>query len=295
MSPFSRRHSIPDLREKTVLITGGARGIGAQTARRFADEGATVYICDIDIDVAEETAAGIPGSYAVALDVTDRSSWSSAVSTIEQSAGCVDVLVNNAGVMPLGPFLDETEETTDLILDVNVRGVLNGIRAVIPAMIERKNGHIVNVASMAGRIAIPGMLTYNASKFGALGASLAARQEYDGTGVSICAILPAAVRTELSSGATLGGALPTVDPIDVADAVIGTLATRAAQTSVPEWVGPGWTLVSAVMPERLERFARKSIDDRRALSTDPVTRGAYISRVSRHAAQHSSHSRGAAS
>ncbi|MGU3433028.1 SDR family oxidoreductase [Actinomycetes bacterium M1A6_2h] len=288
MTIFTRARSRPDLARATVLITGAARGIGAETARRFAAAGATVFIGDIDADVANHTAREIPGAvHALRLDVTDRRSWAAAVSAIEDTREQIDVLVNNAGVMPLGHFLDEDEATTDLILDVNVRGILNGMRAVLPTMTANKQGHIVNVASMAGRIPIPGMLTYNASKFAALGASLGARREYDGTGVTVCAILPAAVRTELSSGTKLGGTLPTVDPSDVADAVVRTLTTGAAQTSVPAWVGPGWTVASALLPERIERFARKRIDDRRALSTDPVGRGAYLERVARQAAQHS--------
>ncbi|MGV7904220.1 SDR family NAD(P)-dependent oxidoreductase, partial [Mycobacterium kansasii] len=87
------------------------------------------------------------------------------------------------------------------------------------SMVARGHGHVVNVASMAGMIPIPGMVTYNASKFAALGASLAARREYAGTGVTVSAVLPSAVRTELASGVQLGNGLPTVDPEDVARAV----------------------------------------------------------------------------
>ncbi|MDJ0392453.1 SDR family oxidoreductase [Rhodococcus sp. G-MC3] len=291
MNPLNLIRPRVDLQGKTVIITGAARGIGAETARRFAEGGAAVFIADVDADIAAETAATIPGAHAIHLDVTDRDSWAAATAKVLSAQGHIDTLVNNAGVMPLGHFLEEDEATTDLILDVNVRGMLNGMRAVLPSMIARGQGHIVNIASMAGRIAIPGMLTYNASKYAALGASLGARREYDGTGVSVSAILPAAVRTELSSGTKLGGSLPTVDPSDVADAVIGTLSTKAAQTSVPKWVGPGWTLVSALTPEPIERFARKRIDDRRALTTDPVGRGAYLDRIARHAAQHSDESK----
>lgn len=265
-----------------VVVTGGARGIGAATARIFADAGAHVWIGDIDGDVAEATAEQIPHARAAHLDVTDRASWSAFLGEI----GPVDVLVNNAGVMPLGAFDAESEATTDLILDVNVRGMLNGMRAVLPGMVERGRGHIVNVASMAGMIPIPGMVTYNASKYAALGASLGARREYDGSGVTICAILPSAVRTELSSGAQLGGGMPTVDPEDVAAAVVETLRTRAARTSVPKWVAPGWSLIDAFVPEPIERLFRKLIDDRRTLDLDAEARRAYTDRIDRHASTH---------
>lgn len=266
-----------------VVITGGARGIGAATARLFAQHGARVVLADVDLDVATATADSIPGSRAARLDVTDRDSWAALLADLAEP---IDVLVNNAGVMPLGHFADEPEATTDLILDVNVRGMLNGMRAVIPGMAAARRGHVVNVASMAGMIPIPGMVTYNASKFAALGASLAARREYEVDGVAVCAILPSAVRTELSSGAQLGGGMPTVDPEDVAAAIVDTLRTRAARTSVPKWVAPGWSLVEAFVPEPIERLARRLVDDRRTLDLDAVARQAYTDRIDRQASEH---------
>lgn len=266
-----------------VVVTGGARGIGAATARLFAQHGARVVLGDVDLDVAEATAATLPGARAARLDVTDRDSWAALIADLDAP---IDVLVNNAGVMPLGHFEEESETTTDLILDVNVRGMLNGMRAVIPGMAEAGRGHVVNVASMAGMIPIPGMVTYNASKFAALGASLAARREYEVAGVAVCAILPSAVRTELSSGAQLGGGMPTVDPEDVAAAIVDTLRTRAARTSVPKWVAPGWSLVEAFVPEPIERLARKLVDDRRTLALDAAARKAYTDRIARQATEH---------
>lgn len=169
-----KKQSVGDAR---VLITGGARGIGAATAKLLAARGARVWIGDVDEDTCLQTAAelGVCGGW---LDVTNPASWRDMLARIEASEGPLDVLVNNAGVMPLGAFEAETEQVRDLILDVNVRGVLNGMQAVLPGMARRGRGHVVNVASMAGMIPVPGMLTYNASKFAALGASLSARREY---------------------------------------------------------------------------------------------------------------------
>jgi NADP-dependent 3-hydroxy acid dehydrogenase YdfG len=271
----------------TVIITGGARGIGAKTAELFAAHGANVWIGDVDAEIAERTANAIPRCRSARLDVTKRDSWEQLVAQILAESGRIDILVNNAGVMPLGAFESEAETTTDLILDVNVRGVLNGMRAVIPAMVGRGGGHVVNVASMAGMIPIPGMVTYNASKFAAVGASLAARREYAGTGVTVCAVLPSAVRTELSSGVQLGGGMPTVDPEDVALAILNTLRTKAARTSVPRWLAPGWALVDALVPEVIQRAARSIVNDRRALTTlDPVGRSAYLDRIERQSKDH---------
>ncbi|MUL45614.1 SDR family oxidoreductase [Mycobacterium sp. CBMA293] len=275
----------------TVIVTGGARGIGAKTAELFSQHGANVWIGDVDADIAEQTARAIPRCHSARLDVTRRDSWDELVGRVLKESGRIDILVNNAGVMPLGAFESEAETTTDLILDVNVRGVLNGMRAVIPQMVARGNGHVVNVASMAGMIPVPGMVTYNASKFAAVGASLAARREYAGTGVTVCAVLPSAVRTELSSGVQLGGGMPTVNPEDVARAVLNTLRTKAARTSVPGWVAPGWALVDALVPEFIQRAVRSLVDDRRALTAlDPVGRSAYLDRIERQSKDHAAES-----
>ena len=268
-------------RNASVLITGGARGIGAATAALFAERGAKVWIGDVDDDACRATADRL-GINAVRLDVTSTTSWSKAL----DATGPLDVLVNNAGVMPIGPLEHETEQVRDLILDVNVRGVLNGMQAVLPGMAQRGHGRVVNVASMAGMIPIPGMVTYNASKFAVVGASLAARQEYAGTGATVSAVLPSAVRTELASGAPLGKGMPTVDAEDVAVAILEVVRTKAARRSVPRWVAPAWE-ARAFVPERVQNLARRLIDDRRALtSIDADARAGYTDRVDRQARAH---------
>lgn len=279
---MATKQSVGDAR---VLITGGARGIGAATAKLLAGRGARVWIGDVDEDTCLQTAAEL-GVCGARLDVTSVASWQDMLARIEASDGPLDILVNNAGVMPLGAFEAETEQVRDLILDVNIRGVLNGMQAVLPGMARRGRGHVVNVASMAGMIPVPGMVTYNASKFAALGASLSARREYAGTGVAVSAVLPSAVRTELTSGAPLGGGMPTVDPEDVAAAILAVLRSRAARRSVPRWVAPAWS-TTAFVPEWLQSLARRLIDDRRALtSLDTAARSAYIERVDRQARAH---------
>lgn len=260
-----------------VIVSGGARGIGAATAELFTARGATVWVGDIDT----------PDTY---LDVTDPASWRSFVGRVLDTSRRIDILINNAGVMPLGAFETEPESTTDLILDVNVRGMLNGMRAVIPTMVRQGSGHVINVASMAGMIPIPGMVSYNASKFAALGASLAARREYAGTGVTVSAVFPSAVRNELTAGVRLAGGLPTVDPEDVARAILRTVRTGRARTSVPTWVAPMWALTDALVPEFIERAVRSLIADRRALTeVDTEVRSSYLQRLQRqtqHAAGH---------
>ncbi|WP_341267268.1 SDR family oxidoreductase [Gordonia malaquae] len=274
-----------DVDGAVVVITGGARGIGAATAELFASRGAQVWIGDVDADVAAQTAARL-GIRSAHVDVTSHSSWTGFVETVIGEAGRIDVLVNNAGVMPVGPFEDEADATTDLMLDVNVRGLLLGMRAVLPLMRDAGVGHVINVASLAGMIPLPGMVTYNASKYAALGASLAARREYDGTGVTVSAILPSAVRTELASGAKLGGVLPTVDPEDVARAIVRSVRVRSPRTSVPGWIAPGWVLVDAFVPEFIERIARRFAGERQAMALDAGERRAYLDRIDRQSRDH---------
>ena len=246
-----------------------------------------MWIGDVDQSENEATAAEIRGGRAARLDVTSPLSWRNFVTTVIRESGRVDILVNNAGVMPLGSLLEETQEVAELILDVNVRGVLNGMRAVAPEMVARGGGRIINVASMAAMIPIPGMVTYNASKFAVLGASLAARRELAPAQVTVSAILPAAVRTELTSGAPLGNGLPTVNPDDVAAAILKTARTGAARVSVPKWVAPAWSMVAALIPERVELLFRRWLsDDRTLTSIDAVSRRAYTDRIARQATTH---------
>lgn len=284
-----------DLDGAVVLVTGGARGIGRATAEAFARRGAHVLIGDRDDDAATEAASLVDERVgrerggerssrvaAVRLDVTDRASFEAFVETAHRRWGRVDVLVNNAGVMPLGGLLDVDEALERLTMDVNVWGVVFGMRAVLGGprgMIAQGKGHIVNVASMAGKIPIPGMAVYNASKFAVCGVTASVRRELVGTGVTVSAVLPAAVRTGLSSGLPLGRGLPTVDPEHVARAIVDSCRSRRAEIPVPGFLA-GWDLLDAIVPEAVMSVARSLVDDRRALtSIDPVGRRTYDDRI----------------
>lgn len=279
-----RSYPAIDLAGATIVVTGGARGIGRATAELFHRKGATVHLGDIDVDVAEAAARQIgPRAHAGHLDVTSAHSWQTFMEGVRAQSGEVDILVNNAGIMPLGAFDEEDDAISRLTLDVNIVGPMNGMKAVLPHMIASGRGHIVNVASMAGKIPFPGMVVYNASKFGAVGLTAGARSEYARSGVSISAILPSAVRTELSSGVRLGAGLPTVDPEDIAKAVVGTVKSRRAETTIPRYLA-GWNRVSALVPEIVVDLARRAVNDRRGLDEiDEVGRKSYTDRVSKQA------------
>ncbi|GAA4553999.1 SDR family oxidoreductase [Amycolatopsis samaneae] len=279
--PFGSRYPAIPLRGAVVAITGAGRGIGRATAAAFAARGATVCLGDLDTAVAQEAAREIGGAArAFPLDVTVRESFAAFVAAVTEECGPIDVLVNNAGVMPLGDFVEEPDALSRTTLDVNVWGPIHGMRLVLPGMIAAGRGHVVTIASMAGKIPIPGMAVYNASKFAVVGLTAAVRREYADTGVSVSAVLPSAVRTGLASGVPLGGGLPTVDPEDIAAAVLDSCRTRRAEIPVPRYLG-GWDLLDALTPERVMSFARTLVGDNRALtSLDPEARADYTRRVS---------------
>jgi NAD(P)-dependent dehydrogenase (short-subunit alcohol dehydrogenase family) len=139
-----------DPTEATVLITGGAQGIGLATAKAFAGLGARVAIGDLNEELAKEAARQLD-AWGGHLDVTDADSFNAFAKATQDTFGPIDILVNNAGVMPNGAFLDLTSDIDKMTMEVNVFGVVNGMRSVLPQMIDRGRGHIVNIASLAGK------------------------------------------------------------------------------------------------------------------------------------------------
>jgi short-subunit dehydrogenase len=131
---------------------------------------------------------------------------------------------------------------------------------------------------MAGKIPFPGMAVYNASKYAAVGLTAAVRRELHGTGVTVSAVLPSAVRTSLSSGVRLGGLLPTVEPADVAAAVLRTCRTRQPEIAVPRWLA-AWKALDGLTPSSLMTVGRRLAGDDRGLTADATARAAYTDRV----------------
>ncbi|APE33674.1 short-chain dehydrogenase [Nocardia mangyaensis] len=269
-----------DLDGALIAITGAARGIGLATARAFVEAGAHVALGDLDESLAVQAAAEL-GDRAVGhvLDVTDKASYAAFLDAAARWRGRpLDVLVNNAGVMPNGPFLDQPDRIDQLTMDVNVYGVIHGMRLALPGMVERGYGHVVNVASLAGKFPLKGLAVYNASKFAVVGLTAATRLELDTTGVSLSAVLPSAVHTELSSGIDYG-ILPAVEPEDIAAAVVRTVKTRAAETAVPGYVGLAAN-ASGLVPETVMRLLRKAAHDDAAITrVDDDVRRVYLDRI----------------
>lgn len=276
------RYPALDLDGALVAITGAARGIGRETARAFVARGARVAIGDLDAELAATTAAEL-GERVTAhpLDVGDRASFEAFLAAAERAHGRpLDVLVNNAGVMPNGAFLEQSDALDELTMRVNVFGVIHGLRCAVPGMVERGRGHVVNVCSLAGKVPLPGLAVYNASKFASVGLTAATRLELADTGVSVTAVLPSAVRTDMASGIDFG-LLPTVEASDVAAAVVRSVRTRSAEIAVPGYAGGASTL-STLLPEPVRRGLRRVMRDDGALSkVDDDVRGRYLERITR--------------
>src|SRR2546423_73629 len=161
-----------------VAVTGAARGIGRATAAAFAARGARVVLGDLDRDAARAAADEVGrDAVGLALDVRTRTSFGKFLQAAERAAGPLAVLVNNAGIMPVGRFLDEDDATTRRTLEVNLQGVINGMKLALPGMVDRGHGHVANVASMMAKLHVPGAAVYGASKYAGAGLSAPVRHE----------------------------------------------------------------------------------------------------------------------
>lgn len=260
-----------------ACVTGGARGIGRATVEALARAGAHVTLGDIDIEAAR-AAAGELGRHvrAVHLDVRSRDSFERFLAAAEQD-GPITLLVNNAGIMRTGRFFEQDADGQDREIAINLGGVVNGMRSALPTMVARNQGHIVNLASMAGKMSVPGAAVYTATKFAVTALSRSVRSELHGSGVTITTILPAAVRTELTAGLDTR-AVPTVGPEDVAAAVLESCTTGQAEITLPRWLAPIGA-IEAGLPESVGEFVKRSLGAQRRISIENEQRRAYRSRA----------------
>jgi len=224
-----------------IAITGGGRGIGRATAEAFLAAGAKVAIGDLDGELVAKTAAElatVPGARIVGLplDVADRASFAAFLDAAEAELGPLDVLVNNAGIMPTGMFADELDAMTDRMIDINLRGVITGCKLAIARFVKRGSGRVVNVASLAGLLDAPGIVTYCATKSAVITFSRALDRELRDRGARVSVVLPGVVNTELSAGANYPGWLTrivSVEPAEVARAIVSAAGGGPVQVFVP--------------------------------------------------------------
>ncbi len=265
----------------SVIVTGGARGIGRATVDRLARQGASVAVGDLDADLAAQVAAAYDDRVAAArLDVTDVDSWAEFLAELAH-LGPFDVLVNNAGIMPLGPVLAEPAAVARTILDVNVHGVINGVKAVAPGMVDRGRGHIVNVASAVGRVAVPHGATYSASKFAVVGFSEAIRQELAPVGIDVTVVLPTVVQTELAAGVPAARGIKPVTAEDVAEVIEAAVRKPRPELWVPRWT-QALSKSSLALPRFVQDAMTRATRAGEVLSSaDPAARAAYEERARR--------------
>ncbi|MFE6886748.1 SDR family oxidoreductase [Streptomyces sp. NPDC057694] len=211
-----------------VVITGASSGIGAATARLLSAHGHSLLLLARRLDKLEELS--LPDALCRKVDVTDRAAVAAAIREAEGRYGPVDALINNAGAMLLGRIVDQPEDEWDRMIDLNVKAVLHATRAVLPGMVDRRAGTVINISSVAGRKTFPNHTAYVGTKFAVHAMSENLREEVAPYGVRVVTIAPGAVETELLSHtsdeqikndyaewkAAAGGAL---DPQVVAEAI----------------------------------------------------------------------------
>jgi short-subunit dehydrogenase len=266
---------------KVVAITGGARGIGKATATALVRKGCRVAIGDLELELAEQTAAGLGGgTIALPLDVTDRGSFAEFLDETERQLGPVDVVVNNAGIMPVTALVDESDASIKRQLDINIYGVIVGTQLAIERMRPRGSGHIVNIASQAGKTALPGIATYSGTKHAVVGINEAVRAELRGSGVEVHNVMPTLVNTELTAG--LGQKLiKAVDADDVANEIVDALELGRFDVYVPR-ENAIMTRFSALLPRRAsEAVGRLMGANKLMFEVDHGARQAYEDRAAK--------------
>lgn len=275
------------LSHKVAFITGGASGIGAALSEALTAAGAEVWIADRQYDVAEQLAQRLRDSgaraHAVALDVRDPAAFEAAVAEAVRTSGRLDYLFNNAGI-GIGGEVDSLtlEDWTDII-DVNLRGVIHGVKAAYPVMIAQGSGHIVNTASMAGLITTSAQAGYSATKHAVVALSKTLRVEAAGHGVQVSVLCPGVVRTPILSGGEygrnrnvsrenllkLGEALRPIEPGQFAEQALRGVLRNQAIIVVPRWWKALWYL-ERLSPTLSMRTAAVALKRTREAASAPL-------------------------
>jgi NAD(P)-dependent dehydrogenase (short-subunit alcohol dehydrogenase family) len=268
------------VRDKVIVITGGARGIGLATATALHKLGAKVAIGDIDEATVKESGAGLGLDVYGKLDVTDRDSFSDFLDQVERQLGPIDVLVNNAGIMPVGRVIDEPDAVTRRILDINVYGVILGSKLAAQRMVPRKSGHVINVASLAGEIYAVGLATYCASKHAVIAFTDSARLEYRAAGVKFSSVLPTFVNTELVAGTAGMKGFKNAEPSDIAEAIVKLVGQPKPRVRVTRAAG-AMIASQKFIPRVLSEAFNRALGGERVFTddVDVERRKAYESRA----------------
>ncbi|MFS0898608.1 SDR family oxidoreductase [Mycolicibacterium litorale] len=276
-----------NIRGKTIAITGAARGIGYATTKALLARGARVVIGDRDVALQESAVAQLTKLGPVSgypLDVTDRESFATFLDKARTDAhpgsdGHIDVLINNAGVMPIGPFLSQSEQAIRSSIEVNLYGVITGCQLALPDMIARRRGHIINIASLSGVIPVPGQVVYVGAKFGVVGLSAALADEVAPHGVNVSVVMPPFTRTELISGTKETIGTKPVEPEEIAAAIVKTLDKPKTHVSVPPFLRFTAQAAQLLGPRGRRWMNRKLGLDNVFLEFDTAKRKSYEDRA----------------
>jgi len=264
---------------KVVAITGGARGIGKATAAALVRKGCRVAIGDLDLGLAEKTAAELGGgTVALSLDVTDRASFEHFLDEAERQLGPIDAVVNNAGIMPVTPFAEEGEDSIRRQIEINFIGVATGTQLAIRRLRPRGSGYIVNIASQAGKAGIPGIATYSGTKHAVVGLSEAVRAELRDTGIEVLCVMPTVVNTELTSGVGQKWVKP-VEASDVANEIVDAMEVPRFDVFVPRANGGLHKFLQLLPRAWREALGRAMKVDKLMLEVDHNARRAYEERA----------------
>ena len=227
-------HRERSLKDQVVVLTGGAGGIGKAAAEALAAARAKVAVGDLEGDAARVLAASLGDRhFGGELDVTDYVAFESFVDTVEKELGNIYSVINNAGIMPLNPLDEEPQATTDLLINVNLHGVINGTKIAMKRLKPQRRGQIVNIASQAGKTGFAGGATYCATKFAVVGLSEAVRNELYEFGVGVTCVMPSVVDTRLGAGVSQPGFVKVVKPEEVGEGIVSAMAEGRAEVWLP--------------------------------------------------------------
>jgi 3-oxoacyl-[acyl-carrier protein] reductase len=190
------------LDNKNAIVTGSARGIGKSIAMKLANEGANVVIVDVNLEAAEETSKEIKAlgrkSFALKVNVVEFSEVEAMINKTKEEWGSVDILVNNAGITKDNLILKMTPEDFQAVIDINLKGVFNGIKSIYPVMMKQRSGKIINIASIIGLIGNAGQANYAASKAGVIALTKTTAKELAARGVQVNAVAPGYIQTAMT-------------------------------------------------------------------------------------------------
>lgn len=246
-----------DVSGRVVAITGGARGIGFAIAEACVRAGMRVLIGDLDATAVDEAVASLGENAAGrVLDVRSESSFTAFLDAAEDRFGGLDVLVNNAGVLRMGPLVDADAADVRLQLDVNLGAVVTGTRLALHRFRPRGHGHIVNMASSAAMVAAPYGAVYSATKHAVLGLTRALRGELRGSDIHTTVVMPGVVRTSMTTDFAPALGVRVVEPSAVGEAVVEALRSGRPEVYVPREVGLQGRLF-AVLPARVADVTKR--------------------------------------